>query len=110
MYSSPLGAAREPMVLYFSRFCGYCFRVLRALDKLGIPETEVELRDVTLAPHARRDIIQATGRRTVPVLRIPRPRPSSDAPSDADGGDEWLFESREIVRYLNERYAGSVHE
>jgi glutathione S-transferase len=94
------------MVLYFSRFCGYCFRVLRTLDKLGVSESEVMLRDVTLAPHARQDIIQATGRRTVPVLRIPRPRQSRP-----DGDDhQWLFESREIVRYLSERYPNQRSE
>jgi glutathione S-transferase len=77
--------------VYISRFCGYCARVLQAIAALGAP---VEVRDVTSQPELRRDIIEATGRRTVPVLRIVH----------ADGREQWMFESRDIVRYLHERF------
>jgi glutaredoxin len=73
--------------IYVSRFCGACHRVLNAVDDLGI---DIEIRDVTLNSGRRDEIRRATGRRTVPVLRITHP----------DGRDEWMFQSREIVKYL----------
>jgi glutaredoxin len=75
--------------IYVSRFCGACYRVLNAVEELGI---DVEIRDVTANPSRRDEIRKATGRRTVPVLRI----------THQDGRDEWMFESRKIVTYLNQ--------
>ncbi|WP_428267861.1 glutaredoxin family protein [Haliangium sp.] len=73
--------------LYHSRTCGYCVRVRIAAQRLGI---ELELRDAR-RDHARRtELLEATGRLTVPVLRI----------DHADGHSEWLPESREIVHWL----------
>lgn len=77
------------LALYVSRYCGYCYRVLKAVDELG---ADVEVRDVTRNRELRSEIVEGTGRRTVPVLRIVHP----------DGREEWLFESRAIVRYLEE--------
>ena len=67
--------------------------VMRTIRQLGV---DVELRDVNRNPEYRRDLIAATGRRTVPVLYI----------DDGDGRQQWLPESREIVRYLNSRFGG----
>lgn len=88
-----MSTTTEPasLAVYISRFCGYCLRVTRAIDELGAP---VEVRNVTSNPELRSDIAAATGRRTVPVLRI----------AYADGREEWMFESRDIVRYLHERF------
>jgi glutathione S-transferase len=69
--------------------CSYCRRVRRALDDLGV---EVQLVDVNHDPKARADLIEATGRATVPVLRILEPQ------------ERWLPESADIVRYLYERF------
>lgn len=83
------------LAVYISRFCGYCYRVLSAVQRL---DAEVEVRDVTLHPELRQDIIAATGRRTVPVLKI----------EHGDGREEWMFESREIVRYLEQHFGESA--
>lgn len=84
------------MVLYVSRFCGACYRVLATVEQLGLRHAEIEVRDVTRYPKLRQEIVYATGRRTVPVLRI---SPGSQ-PDEPAGADEWMFESRDIVRYL----------
>jgi glutaredoxin len=81
---------RAHYAIYISRFCGACYRVLNAVDELGI---DIEIRDVTANPGLRDEIRRATGRRTVPVLRIIE-----------DGQQEWMFESREIVKFLNRRF------
>lgn len=78
------------LALYYYDGCPYCERVRRALRDL---EVEVEMRNVLHDKQHLADLVAARGRRTVPVLRIRK-----------EGGDEWMPESRDIVRYLNERF------
>ncbi len=78
--------------LYHFESCPYCRRVRRALRDLGV-EAEVELRDVQRDPEARAALLEATGRPTVPVLRI-----GSIVSSGVE--DRWMPESGDIVRYL----------
>ncbi len=80
----------ENYQLFKTDLCGFCHRVRRFLDQNGI---EVPLRDVNSDRDAFRELMQSTGRSTVPCLRIQR-------------GDEveWMFESTDIMRYLGQRY------
>lgn len=84
------GSPGEHLALYQYPSCPFCVRVRRVIDELGI---DVEMRDIIESPEHRRDLMEARGRRTVPVLRI----------TSAEG-DRWMPESAEIVRYLRERY------
>ena len=72
--------------LYYYDACPFCQRVLRILPKLGV---EVELRDILRNGEHRSQLKEATGRTTVPCLRM-------------DNGDDsqWMFESADIIRYL----------
>jgi glutathione S-transferase len=79
------------LALYHFEGCPYCSRVRAALDRLGV---ELELRDIHRGPAFRRELEQATGRSTVPCLRI------ADDPARV----RWLHESADIVRYLTERF------
>jgi len=82
------------LALYKSDLCGYCVRVLRALDRLGL---QVELRDVLADSSHRQVLREATGRSTVPCLLI-------------DG--VFLFESADIISWLEayaDRAAGAEH-
>ncbi len=82
----------EGLALYQYAGCPFCLRVRHALRRLGI---EIELRD-TLAEAAYRDeVLEATGRGTVPVLRI----------EEEDGGVHWMPESADIVAYLQQRFS-----
>ena len=76
----------ESYQLFKTDLCGFCYRVRGFMDDHGI---EVSLRDVNSDAEAFRELLQATGRTTVPCLRIER-------------GDEvqWMFESMDIIRYL----------
>ena len=76
----------ESYQLFTTDLCGFCYRVRGFMDDRGI---EVPLRDVNSDAEAFRELLQATGRTTVPCLRIER-------------GDEvqWMFESMDIIRYL----------
>lgn len=91
-HPSPLDAsAIEHLSLYYYDGCFFCLRVLRALDELGVT---VELRNVLLNEQHRRDLVAATGRRRVPVLRI----------RQQDGQERWMPESHDIVAFLRHHF------
>lgn len=76
----------ESYQLFKTDLCGFCYRVRGFMEEHGV---DVPLRDVNSDAEAFRELLQATGRTTVPCLRIER-------------GDEvqWMFESMDIIRYL----------
>lgn len=80
------------LVLYGYPECPYCRRVLAAIEALGI---EVPLRNTMRDDAANDALVEATGRETVPVLRI----------ESRDGSVRWMPESLDIVKYLNDRFA-----
>ena len=90
-----LGAAEQPsedrLALYHFDGCPYCRIVRREIDALGI---EVELRNIFEDATHLQELMEARGRRTVPVLRI----------YGADGEERWMPESADIVRYLRATY------
>ena len=80
------------LTLYHYFGCPFCMMVERVIDRLGL---EVERRDILREPEARTALIEATGRKTVPVLKI------GDGPEA-----RWMPESRDIVRWLEASAAG----
>jgi glutathione S-transferase len=79
--------------LYQTAYCPYCERVRAAVRRLGL---DIEARDIDAKAAWRSELVKATGRQTVPCLRI----------EHADGEDEWLHESADIIGYLDERFGG----
>ena len=79
------------LALYQYMSCPYCARVRAAMEALGV---EIELRDTRMNPAFSDEVFDATGRPTVPVLRI----------ESEDGSVEWLPESRDIIAYLQNRF------
>jgi glutaredoxin len=77
--------------LYHTPFCPYCERVGSTARRLGL---DLELRDIDESSERRRELVMATGRQSVPCLRIER----------EDGSVEWMHESEEIAGYLEERF------
>lgn len=76
--------------LYQYRACPFCVKVRRAMKRLGLKiETRDALHDMTY----RQELLQKGGKTKVPCLRI----------SDASG-DTWLYESSEIIAYLQARF------
>ena len=62
----------------------------RRIADLGL---DVELRDIDADADARRDLREATGRETVPCLRI----------DGSTGAPTWVHESSSIIDLLEER-------
>jgi glutathione S-transferase len=76
------------MTLYDSWLCPYCVTVRRALRRLNI---DIRKRNVNEAPYGH-ELLRGGGRCQVPCLRI----------ENEDGSVEWMYESTDIVRYLEE--------
>lgn len=85
------GSKATGLTLYGYPQCPYCRRVLDAIEGLGL---DVPLQNTIQDPAASEAVFEATGRGTVPVLRIEHP----------DGRVEWMPESADIVRYLISRF------
>lgn len=73
--------------LYHYEGCPYCTLVRTAMARLGL---DIELRDIFEDGAFRDELSRATGRLTVPCLRI------EEGPGEA----RWLHESRDIIAYL----------
>lgn len=84
--------AGDKLALYTMALCPFSWRVTRAIKRLGL---DVEMRDVLMHPGLRDELVQATGRATVPVLWI----------QSADGAVRWMPESADIIHYLEQTYA-----
>ena len=74
--------------LYHRNFCMFCSRVIHVIKNLDI---DIDGKNIWQNSDALRELEQATGRATVPVLRI----------ESANGEVMWMPESSDIVRYLS---------
>jgi glutathione S-transferase len=77
--------------LYQTRSCPYCELVRVHLRRLDL---DLEIRDINSSSALRLELIEATGRQTVPCLRI----------DHDDGRSEWMHESADIIEYLEQHF------
>ena len=59
--------AQFGVVVYLRHSCGFCAMATRLLDRKGMSWEEV---DITAEPERREEMIQRSGRRTVPQIFI----------------------------------------
>ncbi|MHB0990087.1 MAG: glutaredoxin family protein [Burkholderiales bacterium] len=102
--TTPKGVVRQPeaqqlvnrqcknLALYQFNTCPFCIKVRRELSRLSLTVT---LLDAQKNPQHREDLLQGGGRVKVPCLKI----------TDEQGGVQWMYESSEIIRYLQEKFA-----
>ncbi|MCU1280602.1 MAG: Glutaredoxin [bacterium] len=84
------------LALYHFQMCPYCRKARRDIRLLGL---HIEERDIKKDAARRAELVAGGGKVQVPCLRIREP----------DGTERWLYESRDISRYLRERFgAGSA--
>jgi glutaredoxin len=74
------------LALYYTPTCPFCAKVQWALVKHGI---DIEKKNLLTSSGARDELVHGGGKPTVPCLRI-----------DRNGEDRWLYESDDIVAYL----------
>jgi len=100
---NPPPIIREPMVqqgidretanmaIYEYRACPFCMKTRRALRRLSL---RIELRDALHDTQHKQDLLELGGKTQVPCLRI----------SSADGNDTWMYESSDIIEFLEDKY------
>jgi glutaredoxin len=86
-----IDAETRELALYQFPACPFCVKVRRAIQRLGL---NIELRDAQSDRENRNALIEGGGKPQVPCLRIPHP----------DGSVEWMYESADIIRYLEKRF------
>jgi len=84
--------ATANLALYQFHACPFCVKVRRSLHRLNLP---VQLRDAKNGAEHRQALEQHGGRIKVPCLRI-----------EENGQSTWLYESKAIIAYLDQRFAG----
>ena len=77
--------------IYQFQFCPFCIKTRRNLYKLNLP---IKYFDAMNDSHARQELLEQGGKVKVPCLRIFN-----------DDKITWLYESTEIINYLNKRFA-----
>jgi len=80
------------LVMYQFFTCPFCIKTRRAIKRLSL---NIETRDALSDATSRQQLLDGGGEIKVPCLRI----------TGEDGNVEWLYESNEIIRYLNENFA-----
>ena len=80
--------------LYQFHGCPFCIKVRRTMHKLNLP---IQTLDVNKNAVAEQELISGGGKRTVPCLRIER----------EDGTVQWMYESNDIIKYLETNFAQS---
>lgn len=74
--------------LYQLPACPFCVKVRRSMKRNGL---SVELKNINQNEALREELIEKGGKRTVPCLKI-----------EANGESTWLYESSDIIKYLEQ--------
>jgi glutaredoxin len=102
--STPQGIVRLPeaqqkvdqecrnLALYQFRSCPFCIKVRKEISRLSL---NIELRDAQRDPQNREDLLQGGGKIQTPCLKI----------TDEQGNSRWLYESGDIIQYLQQRFS-----
>lgn len=86
-----IDAATRSLALYQFESCPFCVKVRRAMKRLNL---NIELRDAKV-PALEKELVEQGGQRQVPCLKI----------TESDGKVRWLYESSDIIAYLEKNYA-----
>lgn len=87
-------AKAKNLALYQFYACPFCVKTRRAIHRLNLP---IETRNARLGSEWRRELEENGGKVQVPSLKI----------MDEQGAEIWLYESNDIIRYLEQEFAGT---
>ena len=85
-------ASPTHLVLYHFKMCPFSVKARRAIRRLSL---NIETRDALREESSREELLQGGGKIKVPCLRI----------VDEQGNSTWMYESSDIIEYLQARYA-----
>lgn len=86
--------AVKGLKLYQLYACPFCVKTRRTIHKLNLP---IEYRGVQMGSEFRTELEQQGGKIQSPCLRI-----------EDDKGAQWMYESSDIVAYLNKHFSISA--
>ncbi|QIA65513.1 glutaredoxin [Vibrio astriarenae] len=81
----------KALTLYQFEACPFCVKVRREMKRQSI---DVELKDAKNNQAAREELLQGGGKVKVPCLKITN-----------QGEETWMYESSDIVAYLQKEFA-----
>ena len=84
----------ENLALYQYKTCPFCIKVRQEMHRLAL---NIERLDAQQPGENRDTLINQGGQAKVPCLRI----------TDTAGNTQWLYESGEIIKYLQKRFASA---
>ena len=87
-----IDARTAKMALYHFPTCPFCLKARRIMQRRSL---NIELRNAQHDPVHRQALLAGGGKIQTPCLRI----------ADAQGQDVWLYESRDIITYLEREFA-----
>ena len=76
--------------LYQYKACPFCVKVRREMKRSAL---NIETKDAKRCENSKEELVAGGGQLKVPCLKI------------TEGGEEkWMYESKEIISYLNNRF------
>jgi glutaredoxin len=84
-----LDESMKKFALYQFETCPFCVKVRRAIKRMGL---KIELRDIKKAPSYAEELLKNGGQLQAPCLKI----------SNSDGSVRWLYESGDIITFLED--------
>jgi len=97
----PSGQTIKNMALYHYQscpFCGITREAIKYMEKEASGKSatyKIDQRDILKEPEYRKELIKGGGKPQVPCLKI----------ETNNGTIQWLYESRDIIEFLQNRYA-----
>lgn len=89
---SQINQQTEKLTLYQYKACPFCVKVRRAMKRMSLP---VETKDAKRNEQSKEELVSGGGQLKVPCLKI----------EDDKGEVSWMYESSDIINYLEERFA-----
>ena len=80
------------LALYHFNSCPFCIKVRHEMARLSLP---IQLREAQHDAKHRVDLLQGGGKLQTPCLQI----------ADEKGNIQWMYESNDIIKYLQHRFA-----
>jgi len=82
----------KSITLYQYKACPFCVKVRRTMKRQSLP---IETRDAKRCATAKEELLAGGGKLKVPCLKI----------DDGEGTISWMYESKDIIGYLENRFA-----
>jgi len=85
-----INAAAKDLTVDQYKACPFCVKVRRSMKRAALP---IETKDAKRCETRKEELVAGGGQLKVPCLKI-----------EENGEEKWMYESKEIISYLNNRF------